>query len=152
LTPLAEAKNLNLRLSLEDHSSSQPNNEGRNQTEILIKADRLRLRQLLLILIDNAIKYTNEGEVRLSVSVSPKHGPASAVIQISDSGIGIPQDKLKYIFERFYRVDKARTRNAGGFGLGLSIASMIVTAHKGTIEVDSEIGRGTTFTVTLPLN
>jgi signal transduction histidine kinase len=153
LTPLADAKHLNLKLSLEgNQSSSQITSEVTSQAEIWLKADRLRLRQLLLILLDNAIKYTNEGEVRLSVSVSQNHGPTSAVIKVSDSGIGIPQDKLKHIFERFYRVDKARTRSAGGFGLGLSIASMIVTAHKGTIEVDSEIGRGTTFTVTLPIS
>jgi signal transduction histidine kinase len=97
--------------------------------------------------LDNAIKYTAQGEIRLSLQ--PGHG-RTVVLKVSDTGIGIPQDKLDRIFERFFRVDKARTRREGGFGLGLSIAQWIVQAHHGTLKANSEEGKGSTFTVTLP--
>ncbi len=110
--------------------------------------DPTRLEQLLVILCDNAIKYTGEGgQVRLSVS----QAAGKARISVSDSGVGIPAEHLPRIFDRFYRVDKARSREQGGTGLGLSIAKWITDAHEGTIEVTSEPGKGTTFTVTLPI-
>jgi signal transduction histidine kinase len=100
-------------------------------------------------LLDNAIKYTSAGQVELALGRGPHH---HLVIGVKDSGIGIPQDKLEVIFERFYRIDKARSRNEGGFGLGLAIARWIVEVHKGTIQVSSQPGQGSIFTVTLPTN
>lgn len=117
-----------------------------DQVSILGDADRLK--QLLLNLADNAVKYTPDGgEVHLALSKTE----TEAHVRISDTGIGISQEDLPYIFDRFYRVDKARTRAHGGSGLGLSIARWIVEVHGGTIEVESNVGEGTTFRVTLPL-
>ena len=110
-----------------------------------VYADKMKVKQLLLILLDNALKYSNEAiEIRLW-----KHEDI-AYTQVKDNGVGIPEDEINHVFERFYRVDKARTRKSGGTGLGLSIAKSIVLEHGGTIEVDSEIGKGTAFTFSLP--
>jgi two-component system OmpR family sensor kinase len=107
-----------------------------------------RLKQLLLNLIDNAIKYTSEGGT-VRMSLSKKDGMAE--LAVADTGIGIPPADLPFIFDRFYRVDKARTRVHGGSGLGLSIARWIAQAHNGDIHVKSEVGVGSTFTVMLPI-
>lgn len=116
--------------------------------DALITGDPLRLRQLFLNLIDNAIKYTPEnGSVELSLIRENGH----AKVRVKDNGIGIPQDELPKIFDRFYRVDKARTREFGGSGLGLSIAQWITEIHGGTIAVESEVNMGSIFTVILPL-
>lgn len=115
-----------------------------------IHADRERIHQLLTLLIDNGIKYTPEkGEVKLLLHVEGKGVRRRAVIAVKDTGIGIPTEKLSRIFDRFYRVDKARSREAGGSGLGLSIAKWIVASHGGEIGVESVEGEGTTFTVRL---
>jgi len=112
-----------------------------------VKGDPDRLKQVLLNLVTNAIKYTPEGgEVVLSLTAEGGY----AFLRVSDSGIGIPKEDLPYIFERFYRVDKAREREVGGAGLGLSIAKWIVEAHHGRIWAESEVGKGSTFTVQLP--
>lgn len=117
-----------------------------DQVSVLGDADRLK--QLILNLADNAVKYTIDGgSVRLGLSKT-RH---DAHIKIADTGIGIPESDLPHIFDRFYRVDKARTRAHGGSGLGLSIVKWIVDVHGGTIDVESEVGKGTTFRVTLPL-
>lgn len=117
-----------------------------DQACVLGDADRLK--QLMLILLDNATKYTpTGGTVTMELAIDDTH----AILAVNDTGIGIARQDLRHIFERFYRVDKARTRGTGGSGLGLSIAQSIVTAHGGTIEVDSELGHGTKFTVRLPL-
>lgn len=114
-----------------------------------IDADPARLEQLLAILCDNAIKYTNPGgQVRVSLSTAGN----KARIAISDTGVGIPPEHLPRIFDRFYRVDKARSREQGGTGLGLAIAKWIAEAHGGSIEAASTPGKGTTFTVSLPMN
>ncbi|MCA9867183.1 MAG: HAMP domain-containing protein [Anaerolineales bacterium] len=114
-----------------------------------ILGDEDRLKQLLLNMVDNGIKYTLPGgTVRLSLT---KEGGWANLI-ISDTGIGIPPEDLPHIFDRFYRVDKARSRAQGGSGLGLAIAKWIVQAHGGAIQVDSTVGQGTTFRITLPLN
>ena len=99
-------------------------------------------------LVDNAIKYTDEGKV--SVSVRAEGG--EAVFTVKDTGIGIPEEAVPRLFDRFYRVDKARSRGTGGTGLGLSIAERIVVRHGGYIRVESTPGKGSTFIVRLPLN
>lgn len=114
---------------------------------VYVKADPLRLRQVLINLIDNAIKYTPAGG-RIDVGTVNQNG--SAVIQVQDTGIGIPADALPHVFDRFYRVDKARARKTGGTGLGLAIAKSICDLHGGTIEVDSTVGVGTGVLVSIP--
>ena len=117
---------------------------------LTINADKERINQLLVILIDNALKYAPEsGRVLLAVKAAsaPKR-PVSIIVQ--DNGAGIPAEQQQLIFERFYRIDKVRSREAGGTGLGLSIAKWIAEAHGGTIKVESTVGAGSTFTVSLP--
>ena len=132
---LAESKHI--RITLEKN------------TPITIVGDRLRLRQLFLNLIDNAIKYTPDGG---SVTLAVDRLNGSASFQVRDTGIGIPPEEIGKIFDRFYRVDKARSRDMGGTGLGLSIARWIAELHRGSISVTSEPKRGSTFTVLLPIN
>ncbi len=118
--------------------------------QVCIMGDVDRLKQLLLNLISNAMKYTPAGGV-VHVSLSKKNG--WAYVKIKDTGVGIPAEDLPHIFDRFYRVDKARTRGQagqGGAGLGLAIAKWIAQAHGGNIDVSSEVGEGTTFTIILP--
>jgi two-component system OmpR family sensor kinase len=116
---------------------------------ITIVGDRGRLRQLFLNLVDNAIKYTPDGG---TVAISMERQNGSAVVAVEDTGIGIPQEDIVKIFDRFYRVDKARTRDMGGTGLGLSIAKWIAELHRGSIKVESELNRGSKFTVSFPIN
>jgi signal transduction histidine kinase len=115
---------------------------------LTIKGDKLKLRQLFLIVLDNAIRHTPGGG---SISGSLVRRNDSAVASIGDTGIGIPDEYLPFIFDRFYRVDKARSRAEGGMGLGLSIALSIAKMHGGDIEVESQVGAGTTFRIVLPL-
>jgi two-component system phosphate regulon sensor histidine kinase PhoR len=113
-----------------------------------VTADRDRLTQVFINLIDNAIKFTSEGgQVRLCLS--EKSG--SLLVAVADTGIGIPSTDLPRIFERFYTVDKARSRELGGTGLGLSIVKHIVEAHGGEVWVESELGKGSTFSFSLPI-
>ncbi len=112
-----------------------------------LKANRFLIEQMFINLIDNAIKYTPEnGKVEVRISRDNSH----ILTEITDNGIGIPKEHLPRIFERFYRVDKTRSRNLGGTGLGLSIVKHIVIMHGGRIEVQSEEGKGSKFSVTLP--
>jgi heavy metal sensor kinase len=117
--------------------------------QITLVGDRDRLRQLFLNLVDNAIKYTPEGG---TVTLAARRQNGSALFLVKDTGIGIPPDEIGKIFNRFYRVDKARSREQGGTGLGLSIAKWIAELHRGTIMVTSDVNKGSTFIVTLPLN
>jgi heavy metal sensor kinase len=135
MRPLAEAKGVALTARL-----------ARTAT---VRGDAARLRQVLYNLLDNAVKYTPE-KGRAEVAVEARG--SSAVLTVADTGEGIAPEHVPHIFERFYRVDKARTRAEGGTGLGLSIARSIVTAHGGTIDVASTLGKGTVFTVVLPLD
>ena len=109
--------------------------------------DEKSIVQVFLNLIDNAIKYNKDGGF---VKISAKEKDNFIEVSVSDSGIGIPSEDLPRIFERFYRVDKARSRELGGTGLGLSIAKHLIQSHKGQITVQSELGQGTTFVFTLP--
>jgi signal transduction histidine kinase len=113
-----------------------------------VAGDPLRLRELLTILLDNSLKYSDPGD-RVSVDVRAENG--RAVLRVTDTGHGIPEEALPRLFERFYRADKARSREQGGSGLGLSIARWIADVHRGTIGIESEPGRGTVVTVGLPL-
>jgi two-component system, OmpR family, sensor histidine kinase CiaH len=131
--PLAEERGVDLRPDL---------NGG-----VEVQADPVRVRQLLLILIDNALTHTPSGG-RVSVGVIRRDGQAR--VTVADNGDGIPAEDLPHIFERFYRADKARTRENGGSGLGLAIAKWIVDAHKGEIIVKSTEGKGTEVAVSLP--
>jgi two-component system phosphate regulon sensor histidine kinase PhoR len=113
----------------------------------LLQGDPARLREALLNLLDNAIQYTPRGG-KVMVRASASNGQVT--IAVSDTGIGIPKKEQQRIFERFYRVDDARSREVGGTGLGLSITRHLVEAHGGRIEVASEIGRGSTFSLIFP--
>jgi two-component system OmpR family sensor kinase len=111
--------------------------------------DEVRLIQVIMNLLDNAVIYSNRGG---TVKLEMKTEQSKALMIVSDTGIGIAKDHLDHIFERFYRVDPARSRSAGSTGLGLAIVDWIVRAHDGSITVESEVGKGTTFTVVLPLH
>ena len=134
LAPLARERGIELEETVRD--------------AVEITADKSKLMQVVYNVIDNAIKYTpRAGSVHVDMARAGKR----AVIRISDTGIGIPEEDQKHIFDRFYRVDKARSRETGGTGLGLSIVKQIVMLHNGTISVNSEVGKGSTFTIELPL-
>lgn len=132
LTPIAQDRNIEL---LTDFHGAK------------MKGDTIKLEQAILNLVDNAIKYTNEGG---RVYVSCKTEGKNCVFTVRDTGIGIPEQDLDKIFERFYRVDKARARTTGGTGLGLSIVERMIKLHHGEITVASEENIGTTFTVVFP--
>ncbi len=117
-----------------------------NSTTVL--GDAARLIQIIMSLVDNALIYTNAGgNVTISVTSSATH----AYLIVRDTGIGIAEKDIEHIFERFYRADPARSKVVGGSGLGLAIVDWLVRAHKGTISVESELGKGSAFTVMLPL-
>ena len=118
-------------------------------SDYCFKGDRSRLEQCFLNLITNAIHYSHD-ETRIKISFTKEQ--SSLIIKIKDEGIGIPKEDVKHIFERFYRVDRARDRHTGGTGLGLSIVKSIVEAHDGKIKVKSEEGKGTTFIISFPLD
>ena len=115
---------------------------------LLITADRDAIYQILVNLVDNAIRYTRPGG---SVTVSAESTKAAVSIKVTDTGMGIPDDEQVRIFERFYRVDKGRSRESGGTGLGLSIVKHLVEAHGGKITVESTPGEGSIFGFTIPL-
>ncbi|MBN2601166.1 MAG: HAMP domain-containing protein [Candidatus Marinimicrobia bacterium] len=113
-----------------------------------IRGDVFKLEQVLINLIDNAFKYTETGTVTIAVKRDRLHN----IIEVSDTGIGIPVDQQSRIFERFYTVDKSRSRRLGGTGLGLSISKHIVHLHNGEIDIESLPGKGTKFIIRLPIN
>jgi len=133
LKPLAEKKGQTLDVSIAPGLSLQ--------------ADPEKLNQVLINLLDNAIKYTPD---RGTISVGAAESDTAVTIEVRDSGIGIPKEDLTRIFERFYRVDRTRSRELGGTGLGLSIVKHIVEAHGGKITVESELGKGSRFILVLP--
>ena len=115
---------------------------------VIVQGDRARLKQVLVNLLDNAIKYTADGGlIDLSVNQDAHH----AVLEVTDNGFGIPAEALPHVFDRFFRADKARSREMGGAGLGLSIVKSICAAHRGQVRVYSQEGAGSRFVVELPL-
>jgi two-component system, OmpR family, manganese sensing sensor histidine kinase len=140
--------------SLMDDQTAQATAQGLTftsqlpETAVMVNADPDLLRQAVTNLLSNAFKYTAPGgSVQLRLATPSRH----AVIQVEDTGIGIPAADLPHIFERFYRVDTARSRQTGGFGLGLAIAQQIITAHRGRITATSTVDNGSTFQIELPL-
>lgn len=131
----AQKKNIDIRFEMEE--------------ELYIEGDEDRLRQIFVNLLSNAINYTPE-DGKVTIKVHEKNSDLVA-ISISDTGVGIPEKDLPRIFERFYRVDKARSRNSGGTGLGLSIVKHLIDMHKGNITVTSTVGKGSTFVIELPI-
>jgi heavy metal sensor kinase len=117
-------------------------------SSVEVEGDRSRIKQLVVNLLDNAIKYTRDGG---AVEVKVTGFDKCAVLEVKDNGLGIPAEALPHVFERFYRVDKARSRQMGGAGLGLSIVKSICTAHNGQVNVESSEGGGSRFRVELPL-
>ena len=116
---------------------------------VIAEIDEVKLSLALSNLIENAIKYNVEdGWVRVSLNADHKY----FYVKVSDSGIGIPEDAQDFIFDRFYRVDKARSRGTGGTGLGLAITKSVILMHRGAVKVYSKENEGTTFTVRVPIN
>jgi two-component system, OmpR family, sensor histidine kinase ArlS len=113
---------------------------------IIIRADELKIKQVIIILLDNAMKYSKD-----KIDVFLEKNEQDVIIRVKDYGIGIPQDEIINIFERFYRVDKARSRETGGTGLGLNIAKSIMKLHKGEIKITSEEGIGTEVLLLFPI-
>ena len=130
----AQMKGLNTSLSVNNHLP-------------LIKADAVRMEQIFLNLLSNAIRYSNEGLIKVEIGLNHKH----LKIDIVDDGIGIPEEELPYIFERFHRVEKSRSRDYGGTGLGLAIVKQLVELQYGSITVDSQVEYGTRFTLSFPI-
>ena len=135
LKPLKEKRGQKLILSLQDDCD--------------MYADRTKLQQVVYNLMENAFKYTQEGG---TVKVTLMKSGRSAILKVADNGPGIAAEHLPHIFDRFYRVDKARSRESGGTGLGLAIVHQLVMLHGGEVHVESDVGKGTTFTVELPLH
>lgn len=135
LKPLAETKEQQISLDMQDSGD--------------MYADPAKLGQVVYNLMENAVKYTQAGG---HIEVSLQRSGRDAVLTVQDNGPGISKENLSHVFERFFRVDKARSRETGGTGLGLSIAQQIVTLHDGTIRAESEEGQGTRFIVELPLH
>ncbi len=135
ILPVAEKNNINLQIFISPSIS-------------IVRVNFDRLKQLLINILDNAIKYNNaNGSVWLDCQLEGK----TIIFTVRDNGIGIPEDQIPHLFERFYRVDKGRSRDNGGTGLGLSIVKHITQLYKGEIHLESRIDVGSTFTIRLPI-
>jgi signal transduction histidine kinase len=131
---LAESKDIKVKKNIQD--------------DIYVYIDSARIHQAALNIVDNAVKYTPQGgEIKIELTNNLNY----AHLTVSDTGVGIPEDELKHIFDRFYRVDKSRSGTTHGAGLGLSIVKWIVDAHNGQIEVESILNEGSTFIIKLPV-
>ena len=118
-----------------------------------IGIDEEKYERILLNLLSNAIKFTQKGKaINVNVSQKTVDKKSMVCIQVKDNGIGIPEEELPFIFERFYRADKSRNRKTGGAGIGLAVVKSIIEAHKGSIDVSSKIDIGSQFTISLPKN
>lgn len=135
------------RLSIEAYKKNQKIVIDLKESDKEVYIDRDKMEQVVVNIINNAIKYTPENGV---IKIMTDYDEMGVVFTVEDNGIGIPKEDLPRIFERFYRVDKARSRELGGTGLGLSIVKQIVKLHKGEVSIESEVGKGTTVRVRLP--
>ena len=135
LRPIARKKDIELTLE--------------EKREVIADVDEVKMSLIMTNLVENAIKYNKEHG---SVTVTLDSDFQNFIFTVGDSGCGIPEESLPFIFDRFYRVDKSHSREIGGTGLGLAITRSAVLLHRGTIGVVSEEGTGSTFTVTIPLN
>jgi heavy metal sensor kinase len=145
LTELATTTADQMNLLAEDKGITV---ECGSKQSVFVQGDRARLKQVVVNLLDNAIKYTSGGgAIQLNVTRQNGH----AILDVADSGIGIPADAVPHVFERFFRVDKSRSRDEGGAGLGLSIVKSICTAHGAEVQVESAPGKGSHFRVKLPI-
>ncbi len=135
LQPIADQKQQQIQLALADSCD--------------IYADKSKLNQVIYNLMENAVKYTQAGG---QIKVTLQRQGRDARLTVTDNGPGIPKENMSHIFDRFYRVDKARSREKGGTGLGLSIVHQLVLLHGGAIRVESEEGKGASFIVELPLH
>ncbi|MEN6372622.1 MAG: ATP-binding protein [Armatimonadota bacterium] len=142
---VSRVTNFNTSKAVDNHVTLIINTTGNP----VVHADEQQVEQVLDNLLRNAIKYTPEGGM---VTISAAEDNDSVSLIVFDTGIGIPENEIPKIFERFYRVDKAHSRRIGGTGLGLAIVKDIMDAHNGTITVETELGRGSTFTVSFPKN
>ena len=121
--------------------------EAEAPVPVVTRADRSALRQAVVNLVDNAIKYSPE---KTCITVSTGRRDGGAFIEVKDEGPGLREDDRRRVFERFYRVDRSRSREMGGTGLGLSLVKWTAEAHEGGVELDTEVGRGSTFRLVLP--
>lgn len=135
ISPIAEKRNITIRLE--------------TMRQVTAEVDEVKLSLACNNIIENAVKYNNDGG-KVDVSLNGDH--KFFYIRVKDTGVGIPEDCQEQIFERFYRVDKARSRDTGGTGLGLAISRNVILLHKGSIRVHSKEGEGTTFIIRIPLN
>lgn len=136
-------------LNYESELYSKNMNANFTENSVYIYGDKDKLTQVINNLLSNAIAYSKDGS---SIHISLEEEMDKVVIRMKDRGVGISKEDLPHVFERFYRVDKSRSRNTGGLGIGLSITKGIITAHEGNIEVNSELGKGTEFIIKLPIN
>ena len=135
ISPIAETRNITIRLE--------------TLRQVVAEVDEVKLSLACNNIIENAVKYNNDGG-KVDVSLNADH--KFFYIRVKDTGVGIPEDCQEQIFERFYRVDKARSRETGGTGLGLAISRNVILMHKGSIRVHSKEGEGSTFLIRIPLN
>jgi two-component system, OmpR family, sensor kinase len=118
------------------------------QEDLIINANKDEIKQIIINLVQNAVKYTpKHGEIKISLKIVIKNREKYAEFIIEDNGMGIPQEKMDAVFDRFYRVEEHRARNKGGYGLGLSIVKEIVSRHGGEILVKSAVGKGAAFLI-----
>ncbi|HNG22221.1 MAG TPA: ATP-binding protein, partial [Candidatus Obscuribacter sp.] len=143
----AEKKGVELSLKLAD-GEVPDSAEGAAAAEPKIVGNYLQLLRAITNILTNAVNYTPEGG---AVSVTSRLIEGKVSVRIQDTGVGIEPADLPHIFERFYRADKARTRETGGTGLGLAITREIIARHHGTVDVESTVGKGSSFTIQLPL-